>query len=83
MQLTTNHYMWQGLVKLTKSPRKAMLLGTWVVGQVTGTSRLSIIAIVIFFLAGALILATVDYDKGIEAAMSEDEKERSEAGFER
>ena len=54
-----------------------------VVGQVTGTSRLSIIAIVIFFLAGALILATVDHAKGIEASMSEDEKERLEAGFER
>jgi len=52
-----------------------------VVGQVTGTSRLSIIAIVIFFLAGALILATVDYAKGIEASMSEDEKRRLEAGY--
>jgi UMF1 family MFS transporter len=51
-----------------------------VVGQVTGTSRLSIIAIVIFFVAGALILATVDQAKGIEAAMSEEREERTRAG---
>jgi UMF1 family MFS transporter len=50
-----------------------------VVGQVTGTSRLSIAAIVIFFVAGALILAFVDHAKGMEAAMSEDEEERKKA----
>ena len=50
-----------------------------VVGQVTGTSRLSIIAIVIFFVAGGLILAFVDQAKGIEAAMSEEREERTRA----
>ena len=51
-----------------------------VVGQVTGTSRLSIIAIVIFFVAGAMILATVNQAKGIEAAMSEEREEITRAG---
>jgi UMF1 family MFS transporter len=51
-----------------------------VVGQVTGTSRLSIIAIVIFFVAGALILASVDQAKGIAAAIGEEREERKEAG---
>jgi UMF1 family MFS transporter len=51
-----------------------------VVGQVTGTSRLSIVAIVIFFVAGALILATVDHAKGMQAAMREDEQERKGVG---
>ncbi|MBW2078580.1 MAG: MFS transporter [Deltaproteobacteria bacterium] len=50
-----------------------------VVGQVTGTSRLSIIAIVIFFVAGGLILAFVDQAKGIEAAKSEEREERTRA----
>jgi len=50
-----------------------------VVGQVAGTSRLSIIAIVVFFLAGALILATVDQAKGIKAAMSEEREEKTKA----
>jgi UMF1 family MFS transporter len=45
-----------------------------VVGQLTGTSRISIVAIVIFFFAGALILATVDHEKGIQAARSDDER---------
>ena len=45
-----------------------------IVGQLTGTSRISIVAIVIFFLVGALILATVDHAKGIEAARSADKK---------
>jgi len=40
-----------------------------IVGQLTGTSRLSIIAIIIFFLAGALMLAMVDHREGIEAAI--------------
>jgi UMF1 family MFS transporter len=45
-----------------------------IVGQLTGTSRISIVAIVIFFFVGALILATVDHAKGIEAARGADEK---------
>jgi UMF1 family MFS transporter len=49
------------------------------VGQLTGTSRISILAIVIFFVVGALVLATVDHSQGIQAALSEDEKERMRA----
>jgi UMF1 family MFS transporter len=52
-----------------------------VVGQLTGTSRLSIIAVAVFFVAGALILATVDQAKGIEAALSEERVERTRAGY--
>ncbi|MBW2312257.1 MAG: hypothetical protein JRF35_14515 [Deltaproteobacteria bacterium] len=48
-------------------------------GQVTGTSRLSIIAIAIFFVAGGLILVFVDQAKGIEAAKSEEREERTRA----
>ena len=44
------------------------------VGQLTGTSRISIVAIVFFFLVGGLVLVTVDHSKGIEAAISEDEE---------
>jgi UMF1 family MFS transporter len=49
------------------------------VGQLTGTSRISILAIVIFFFVGALVLATVDHSQGIQAALSEEEKERMRA----
>jgi UMF1 family MFS transporter len=45
-----------------------------VVGQLTGSSRISIVAIVIFFFVGALVLATVDHSIGIKAASGEDEK---------
>jgi UMF1 family MFS transporter len=45
-----------------------------IVGQLTGTSRISILAIVIFFFVGGLILATVDHSQGIKAALSEEEK---------
>jgi len=48
-----------------------------VVGQLTGTSRISIISIIIFFLAGAGILATVNHAQGIKAAISEDKEERA------
>ena len=47
-----------------------------VVAQLTGTSRISILAIVIFFLAGGLLLITVDHEKGKEAAMREEKDER-------
>jgi UMF1 family MFS transporter len=47
-----------------------------VVGQLTGTSRLSIVSIIIFFLAGAGILAKVNHAQGIKAAIVEDEQER-------
>jgi UMF1 family MFS transporter len=45
-----------------------------VVAQVTGNSRLAIISLVIFFLAGMLILSKVDIKKGIATAKAEDAK---------
>jgi len=45
-----------------------------VVNQVTGNSRLAIISLVIFFLAGIAILSKVDIKKGIAVAKSEDAK---------
>ena len=45
-----------------------------VVNQLTGNSRLAIISLVIFFLAGMLILSKVDIKKGIAAAKAEDAK---------
>jgi UMF1 family MFS transporter len=51
-----------------------------VVGQLTGTSRISIISIIFFFLAGASILATVNHAQGIDAANVEDDQERVRAG---
>jgi len=51
-----------------------------VVGQLTGSSRLSIISIIIFFLAGALVLTQVDHTQGIKTAIGEDGKERMRAG---
>ena len=53
-----------------------------VVGQLTGTSRISIISIIIFFLAGAGILAKVNHAQGIKGAISEDEEERARVGYE-
>jgi UMF1 family MFS transporter len=48
------------------------------VGQLTGTSRLSILAIISFFIIGGLILFTVDHQKGIETAqLAEKENDRS------
>jgi len=41
-----------------------------VVGQLTGSSRLGIISILVFFLLGALVLAKVDQRQGIEAAIA-------------
>jgi len=38
------------------------------VGQLTGSSRLSILSIIIFFVSGTLVLTTVNHKKGIEAA---------------
>jgi len=39
------------------------------VGQLTGSSRLSIISLIIFFLAGALVLTKVDHKEGIKATI--------------
>ncbi len=38
-----------------------------VVGQLTGTSRLSIISLVVFFVVGGLVLSRVDEREGIRA----------------
>ncbi len=43
-----------------------------VVGQLTGSSRLSIISIIIFFLAGGFVLTKVDHEEGIKAAIEEE-----------
>jgi MFS transporter, UMF1 family len=51
-----------------------------VVGQLTGTGRISIISIIVFFLAGAGILTTVNHEKGIKNAITEDEQEKIRAG---
>ena len=40
-----------------------------VVSQLTGTSRLSIFSLIIFFIAGALILNRVDVERGVRAAL--------------
>ena len=45
-----------------------------VVNQLTGNSRLAIISLVIFFLAGMAILSKVDIKKGITVAKAEDAK---------
>jgi UMF1 family MFS transporter len=51
-----------------------------IVGQLTGTSRISIVAIVLFFFIGGLVLTTVDHSQGIKAALSEEDKVRIETG---
>ncbi len=43
-----------------------------VVSQVTGGSRLSILAIIVFFIVGALLLMCVDEQEGIRVAREED-----------
>jgi len=45
-----------------------------VINQVTGNSRLAIISLVVFFLAGIAILSKVDIEKGIAVAKAEDAK---------
>ena len=40
-----------------------------IVGQLTGSSRLSIMSIIVFFLAGAAVLAKVNHKGGIKAAV--------------
>ncbi|NPA90209.1 MAG: MFS transporter [Chloroflexi bacterium] len=42
------------------------------VGSMAGSSRLSIVALVIFFIGGALLLLRVDVEKGIRVAREED-----------
>ena len=45
-----------------------------VINQLTGNSRLAIISLVVFFLAGIAILSKVDIEKGIAVAKAEDAK---------
>jgi UMF1 family MFS transporter len=45
-----------------------------VVNQITGNSRLAIISLVVFFLAGIALLSKVDIKKGIAVAKAEDAK---------
>jgi UMF1 family MFS transporter len=42
-----------------------------VIGQITGTSRLSIVALLIFFIAGGALLTRVDIDEGMSVALAE------------
>jgi UMF1 family MFS transporter len=42
-----------------------------VVGQLTGTSRLSIVSLVVFFVVGMLLLRVVDEKEGIRVAEEE------------
>ena len=43
-----------------------------IVGQFTGSSRLSIIALIVFFLGGMFMLEKVHLNEGIEAARRDD-----------
>jgi UMF1 family MFS transporter len=43
-----------------------------VVGQVTGTSRLSIISLIVFFIVGGLVLSRVDEEEGVRVARATD-----------
>ena len=45
-----------------------------VIGQMTGSSRISIVALVIFFIIGAFVLSRVDEKEGIRVADEEDAK---------
>lgn len=45
------------------------------IGQLTGSSRLGIISLVIFFIGGIILLKFVDIDKGIEDAKRQSSKE--------
>jgi UMF1 family MFS transporter len=42
-----------------------------VVGQITGSSRLSIVALIIFFIIGGFLLSRVDEQEGIRLAREE------------
>jgi UMF1 family MFS transporter len=45
-----------------------------VINQVTGNSRLAILALVIFFIGGILLLSKVDIERGVAVAKAEDAK---------
>ena len=42
-----------------------------IVGQITGTSRLSIVALLVFFIVGGALLTRVDVDEGMRVALAE------------
>ena len=54
-----------------------------ILGQITGSSRVGIAAIVFFFLAGAIVLAAVDHGKGIEASIDAEVLSKGESGKQR
>ena len=43
------------------------------VGQLTGSSRLSIVALIVFFIGGTLLLTLVDEKEGIRVAEEENQ----------
>ena len=45
-----------------------------IVGQLTGSSRLSIVALIVFFIGGILLLTRVDEEEGIRVARQENEE---------
>ncbi len=57
------------------SSKFAGLLGPLVfavVGQLFGSSRLSIVSLIVFFVAGGLILSRVNEDEGVQVARAAD-----------
>ncbi|MBN1221090.1 MAG: MFS transporter [Anaerolineae bacterium] len=57
------------------SSRTAGIVGPFlfaVIGQMTGSSRLSIVALVVFFIVGGFLLSRVDEQEGIRIASAED-----------
>jgi MFS-type transporter involved in bile tolerance (Atg22 family) len=49
------------------------------VGQLTGSSRLGIIAVAFFFVAGAAVLAAVDHEEGVRVSNEAEPLRRIEA----
>jgi UMF1 family MFS transporter len=65
------------------SSKFAGILGPFLfalVGQLTGSSRLSIVSLIVFFIGGALILTRVDVEEGQRVARLEDAKFRAASG---
>lgn len=46
-----------------------------IVGQITGSSRFGILALILFFAAGSLLLMSVNHEKGIKTAQLQDQGE--------
>lgn len=47
-----------------------------IVGQITGSSRFGILALILFFAAGSLLLMSVNHEKGIKTAQLQDKEDR-------